>query len=180
MSTCTAAYQSIRHPYHGHVPALWGMPSWVTGYGLKKTATTTSSKFLPRHLYTPYLILHVLVLEARLKSKWKYLWNEGLERTLNPESRTQPIREGVGRPSQHHKRNKTGGKFREATRRDLDAGGVAGLEEDIIVRLKCDGTYAETRFRLSPKRTSPFKSVAESVQSTAGSRSVRISGSNAG
>jgi hypothetical protein len=24
--------------------------------------------------------------------------------------------------------------------------------------LKCDGTRAETRFRLSPKRTSPFKS----------------------
>ena len=27
-----------------------------------------------------------------------------------------------------------------------------------IVRLKRDGTLAETRFRLSPKRTSPFKS----------------------
>jgi len=27
-----------------------------------------------------------------------------------------------------------------------------------IVRLKCDGTRTETRFRLSPKRTSPFKS----------------------
>ena len=27
-----------------------------------------------------------------------------------------------------------------------------------IVRLKCDGTRAETRFRLSLKRTSPFKS----------------------
>ena len=26
-----------------------------------------------------------------------------------------------------------------------------------IVLLKCDGTRAETRFRLSPKRTSPFK-----------------------
>ena len=25
------------------------------------------------------------------------------------------------------------------------------------VRLKCDGTRAETRFRLSAKRTSPFK-----------------------
>jgi hypothetical protein len=39
---------------------------------------------------------------------------EGFERTLNPEFRTQPIREGVGRPSQHHKRNRTGGNFREA------------------------------------------------------------------
>ena len=49
-----------------------------------------------------------------------------------------------------------------------------------IVRLKCDGTCAETRFRLSPKWTSPFKSVVASVQSTAGSRGVRISLSNAG
>ena len=47
-------------------------------------------------------------------------------------------------------------------------------------RLKRDGTRAETRFRLSPKRTSPFKSAGASVQSTAGSRVVRISGSNAG
>jgi len=38
---------------------------------------------------------------------------------------------------------------------------------------------AETRFRLSPKRTSPFKSAGASVQPTAGSRGVRISGSNA-
>ena len=41
------------------------------------------------------------------------------------------------------------------------------------VRLKRDGTRAETRFRLSPKRTSPFKSVGASVQLTAGSRGVR-------
>jgi hypothetical protein len=27
------------------------------------------------------------------------------------------------------------------------------------LRLKCDGTRAETRFRLSAKQTSPFKSV---------------------
>jgi hypothetical protein len=48
------------------------------------------------------------------------------------------------------------------------------------LRLKCDGTRAETRFRLSAKRMSPFKSAGASVQSTAGSRGVRISGSNAG
>jgi len=48
------------------------------------------------------------------------------------------------------------------------------------LRLKRDGTRAETRFRLSPKRTSPFKSAGASVQSTAGNRVVRISGSNAG
>jgi len=48
------------------------------------------------------------------------------------------------------------------------------------LRLKCDGTRAETRFRLSAKRTSPFKSAGASVQSTASSRAVRISGSNAG
>jgi len=49
-----------------------------------------------------------------------------------------------------------------------------------IARLKRDGTRAETTFRLSAKRTSPFKSAGASVQSTAGSRVVRISGSNAG
>jgi len=48
------------------------------------------------------------------------------------------------------------------------------------VRLKHDGTCAETRFRLSPQRMSPFKSVEASVQSTAGGRGVRISISNAG
>ena len=51
------------------------------------------------------------------------------------------------------------------------------------LRLKCDGTRAETRFRLSAKRTNPFKSAVVSVQSTTGSRGVRISvsnGSNAG
>ena len=48
------------------------------------------------------------------------------------------------------------------------------------LRLKCDGTRSETRFRLSAKRTSPFKSAWASFQSTVGSRGVRISGSNAG
>jgi hypothetical protein len=47
-------------------------------------------------------------------------------------------------------------------------------------QLKCDGARAENRFRLSPKRTSPFKSAGASVQSTAGSRGLRISGSNTG
>ena len=47
------------------------------------------------------------------------------------------------------------------------------------LRLKCGGTRAETRFRLSAKRTSPFKSAEASVQSTTGNRGVRISGSNA-
>ena len=44
--------------------------------------------------------------------------------------------------------------------------------------LKCDGTRAETRFRLSAKWTIPFKSAGTSVQSTSGSRGVRISCSN--
>ena len=48
------------------------------------------------------------------------------------------------------------------------------------LRLKCDGTRAETRFRLAAKRTSPFKSPGASVQSTTGSRVVRISVSNVG
>ena len=46
--------------------------------------------------------------------------------------------------------------------------------------MKCDGTRAETIFRLSAKRTSPFKSAGASLQSTTDSRGVRISGSNAG
>jgi len=45
-----------------------------------------------------------------------------------------------------------------------------------LPRLKCDGTLAETRFGLSEKWTSPFKSAGDSVQSTVGSRGVRISG----
>ena len=49
-----------------------------------------------------------------------------------------------------------------------------------ILRLKRDGTRAKTRFRLPAKRTSPFKSAGASVQSTTGSRGVRISGSNVG
>ena len=46
--------------------------------------------------------------------------------------------------------------------------------------MKCDGTRAETRFPLSPKWASPFKSAGASVQSTTGSRGVCIRGSNAG
>ena len=47
-------------------------------------------------------------------------------------------------------------------------------------KTECDGTRAETRFGLPAKRTSPFISAEVSVQSAAGSRGVRISGSNAG
>ena len=45
-------------------------------------------------------------------------------------------------------------------------------------RMKRDGTRAETRFGRSAKRTSPFKLAGVSLQSTTGSRVVRISGSN--
>ena len=50
-------------------------------------------------------------------------------------------------------------------------------------QLKCDGTHAETRFRLSAKRDESIyigRGEGGSVQSTADSRGVRISGSNAG
>ena len=50
----------------------------------------------------------------------------------------------------------------------------------VRVQLKCDGTRAETRYRLSAKRTSLFKSTVTLVQSTTGSRGVRISDNNAG
>jgi hypothetical protein len=56
---------------------------------------------------------------------------------------------------------------------------IQHLNTDIL-RLKCDGTRAETIFRLSAKRTSPYKSAGASVQSTAGTRDVGISDSNAG
>ena len=63
----------------------------------------------------------------------------------------------------------------------LRAGGrTSRHDEASIARSKRDGTRAETRFGLSAKRTSPFKSAGVSVQSAAGSRCVRISGSNAG
>jgi hypothetical protein len=48
------------------------------------------------------------------------------------------------------------------------------------LRLKYDGTRAESRFRLSAKGTSPFTSAGASVQSTTGSRGVRIRSSNSG
>ena len=49
------------------------------------------------------------------------------------------------------------------------------------LRLKCDGTRAETIFRISAKRPVHLnRPPGASVQSTAGSRGVRISGSNAG
>jgi hypothetical protein len=53
------------------------------------------------------------------------------------------------------------------------------LELDRL-HLKCDGTHAETRFHISAKKAGPFKSAGASVQSTTGSRGVRISGSNVG
>jgi hypothetical protein len=43
------------------------------------------------------------------------------------------------------------------------------------LRLKCDGTRAETRFLLSTKRASLFKSAEASVQWTTGRRAVHIS-----
>jgi hypothetical protein len=60
--------------------------------------------------------------------------------------------------------------------------GFRGIMDSFTVRLrlKCDSTRAETRFRVSAKRTSKFKSTGASVQSTTGSRGVRIIGSNAG
>jgi hypothetical protein len=48
------------------------------------------------------------------------------------------------------------------------------------LRLKCEGTHAETTSGLSAKWTSPFKLAGVSVQLTTSSRGVGISGSNAG
>ena len=59
----------------------------------------------------------------------------------------------------------------------VTGGGEHCITNFMICRgqLKCDGTRAETRFCLSAKRTNPFKSAGASVQSTTGSRGVRIS-----
>jgi len=54
----------------------------------------------------------------------------------------------------------------------------SGRDDSAGIVTRC--ARAETRFHLSAKRTSPFKSEGASVQSTTGSRGVRISGSNAG
>ena len=70
-----------------------------------------------------------------------------------------------------------------ATSNNVFTADVSCTEDRIAdgrLRLKCDDTRAETRFRLPAKRTSPFKSAGASVQATTGSRGVRISGSNAG
>ena len=80
---------------------------------------------------------------------------------ITPLTRTQPAREEVT-------------PYSATSITDKDSRRVVKL------RLKCDGTRAETRFCLSAKRTSPFKSAGASVQSTTDSRGVCISGSNAG
>jgi hypothetical protein len=70
--------------------------------------------------------------------------------------------------------------FNQTTRRHMRKTVIFIVIAVSRLRLKCDGTRAGTRFRLSAKRTSLFKSAGASVQSTTGSRGVRISGSNAG
>jgi hypothetical protein len=74
---------------------------------------------------------------------------------------------------------KTAYTRKERSHRILQSGAGAHLASYTMgrLRLKCDGTRPETRFRLSAKRTSPFKSAGASVQSTTGSRGVHISGS---
>jgi hypothetical protein len=64
---------------------------------------------------------------------------------------------------------------------DITSSGYTSVFSDASrPRLKCDGTRAETRFRLSAKRTNPFKLAGASVQSTTGGQGVRIRGSNTG
>jgi hypothetical protein len=52
----------------------------------------------------------------------------------------------------------------------------AAAAAQVEVRLKREGTRAETRFGLSGKRTSTFKSAGQSVESSTGSRGERITG----
>jgi hypothetical protein len=74
-----------------------------------------------------------------------------------------------------HTENKSEDELRNSTHLE-----IIRYSSNATLRLKCDGTSPETGFRLSAVWTSPFKSAGASVQSTAGSRGVRISGSNAG
>ena len=69
---------------------------------------------------------------------------------------------------------------RDVPRLGVGVSGAVLETAGCIARAERNGTRAETRFRLSPKRTSPFKSVGASVQSTAGSRGLRISLNNVG
>jgi len=58
--------------------------------------------------------------------------------------------------------------------------GATHSKEEGRAETERDGTRAETRFGFPAKQTSPFISAGVSVQSAAGSRGVRVSGSNAG
>jgi len=73
-------------------------------------------------------------------------------------------------------RKKNAEVVRQRVRCDICSYICVNLLRQRIARSKRDSTRAETRFGLSAKRTSPFKSAGVSVQSTAGSRGVRISG----
>jgi hypothetical protein len=62
------------------------------------------------------------------------------------------------------------GWWQEVNRRHAHSKHASSIAES-----EREGTRAETRIGLSAKRTSPFKSAGGSVQSTTGSRGVRIS-----
>ena len=83
-----------------------------------------------------------------------------------------------GHPSCQESGHVPVGNGRMLVKQQCGGGNFEGLACSRL-RLKCDGTRAETRFRLSAKRTSTCKSAGASVQSTTDSRGVRISGSNA-
>ena len=84
------------------------------------------------------------------------------------------------KPSQRNKTNEDLNHTTSVARNFPSYYLLSATTRAVRLSLKCDGTRAETTFRLSAKRTSPYKSAGASVQSTAGSRGVRISGSNAG
>ena len=83
-------------------------------------------------------------------------------------------------PNIQHRSESSRVKFPTMLTSDTEDGGSMFSGKVGRGQFKCDGTRAETRFCLSAKRTSPFKSAGASVQSTTGNRGVRISGSNVG
>ena len=97
-----------------------------------------------------------------------------MEPTLSSETSAFKLQTPGKFPKEHRLHSKHGGSLKTTLCI------IVNDFEEVRLRLKCDGTRAETRFRLLAKRTSPFKSVGASVQSNTGSRGVCISGSNAG
>jgi hypothetical protein len=113
-----------------------------------------------------------------LRQDEESIWHYGRMRNQHGTKTGWGINTAIQEGSQH---GTTAGRgVNTALRKDGETRHYKTGNQHGRMRLKCDDTRAETRFRLSAKRTSPFKSAGASIQSTTGSRRVRISGNSAG